>query len=355
MVNLSALGRFGSREVRREDMDVATPGGGEESSTPNVELGLEDWDVEQSDTTEASGVLEGNDQEVLQSMGVNALDMEMGGAEVESEGAAYRHPGLGETEEEASAFPSFMGQPWRNIPEEERLEAWVWLRDWVDWLTLTYHVTSSQLTKCWYRHSDVVEILWAMANAEAKAWAEGTGAPTNMPLTSWQNFIPGCLSQIQGMVKACSMERSHKEEQQWVAGEHPFVRALDEEDWQTFITGAVRTLDGPVAGIWRAAVSDSEGNVVAYSDEFRLGDYVVPVQAQLGDVFFGYRGDSEPTAFVRVSGTDAQILHWQKKTDAGDWEGGLGYEMPGSVLSNGTDSVDYAELVDPDVKSAVGP
>ena len=355
MVDFAALTtRFSSREVRAEE--PATEVEGHELATDDA-LELAAWDSkDESLGAQAEPVLEGDDQQVLESMGDEALGVEMGGAD-EAGGASvpYTHPDMADAETAASKFPSFMGQPWRNIPDDEKVDAWVWLRDWVDWLTLTYRVTKNQLTPCWYRHTDVVEILWAMANAEAKAWAEGTGTPTSMPLTGWQNYIPGCLSQIQEMVNACALEQKHQEVKQWLAGEHPFVRTLNERDWQNFISGAVRTLDGAEAGVWRAVVLDKAGNAVGQSEEFVLGEHVVPEQAGLGDMFYGYRGDSEPMAFVRVSGTDAQILQWQRKNEAGEWESSLGTEVRGSVLAEEREMQDLKDKVDPELQPAVGP
>ena len=108
---------------------------------------------------------------------------------------AYVDPAVAQAQAE-DEWPSWVGVRWRDVPEESRAEAWTWLRSWVDWLVRVHHVSQDRIPRCWYRHSDVVEELWAAANAEAQAW-ESTG-PTMTPMTTWHFHLQMMLDRRLG-------------------------------------------------------------------------------------------------------------------------------------------------------------
>lgn len=78
-------------------------------------------------------------------------------------------------DESATLGPS--GKPdliwsWRHMSRQRALQAWLDLADWVEWWRFRYNV--SAITGCWYRHSPVVEHLWALMIAHRNAYPPGT-------------------------------------------------------------------------------------------------------------------------------------------------------------------------------------
>lgn len=54
---------------------------------------------------------------------------------------------------------------WRDMPAEERPEAWDELRNFVEWLVTRYELTDNIVPACWFRHSPLVEELSALRAA----------------------------------------------------------------------------------------------------------------------------------------------------------------------------------------------
>jgi hypothetical protein len=64
---------------------------------------------------------------------------------------------------------------WRDMDPRTASHVWDHLGKWVQWLVATYHLTSSVVPDCWWRHSEIVAELYALQRAEQASYTEDDG------------------------------------------------------------------------------------------------------------------------------------------------------------------------------------
>lgn len=206
----------------------------------------------------------------------------------------------------------FLGKRWREItdPAESR-QAWIWLREWVDWFVAEFEVSRSTIPPCWYRHRPIVAELWAAANAEMKAWEEE--AATTLPLTAWNNYLPGLFSRLRenGGVKRCAGEDGHVEPR------HTGVR-VDEVDWATHLSSVSDVEVGLCPGSWRMAAS-TESGVQVVSDPVEVPFDAWLVEESVSEPVLGVAGDGQFTVSATVTGDGLYRSWWEHQEATGEW------------------------------------
>lgn len=206
----------------------------------------------------------------------------------------------------------FLGKRWREItdPAEAR-QAWVWLREWVDWFVAEFEVSVSTIPPCWYRHRPMVAELWAAANAEMKAWEEE--AATTLPLTAWNNYLPGLFSRLRenGGAKRCLGTDGH------VESRHTALK-VDEIDWATHLNSVTDVEVGVSPGWWRMAAStEYGGQMVSKPINVPSGAWLVE-ESVTGPVL-GVSGDGGFTVSATVTGDGLYRSWWERQEDTGEW------------------------------------
>lgn len=241
-------------------------------------------------------------------------------AEKEAEQKTHSNPLVDQMGQEVQGgeVPPWAGVRWRSIAAEDRVEAWEGLREWVDWFTRVHKVPKAVVPSCWFLHEDVVEILWAMMNAELAVWGGEPGSATTMPMLSWHMYLPGFYDQLKNKVQACTSGTSgHSPDKVYTPGVHPFVRELDEQLWQNFIAGSEVTIGGLGEGTYRVAVK--KGEVAQAGVEVALGQVPVAGPVDLGDVFVMRDGRSAPYLFFRPVGQEAEAVAQVQGLVDGTW------------------------------------
>ena len=64
---------------------------------------------------------------------------------------------------------------WRDMDPRTADAVWEHLGRWVRWLVESYHLTTSVIPDCWWRHSDIVAELYALQRAEQASYTEDDG------------------------------------------------------------------------------------------------------------------------------------------------------------------------------------
>ncbi|ROZ61635.1 hypothetical protein EDL96_12830 [Kocuria soli] len=191
----------------------------------------------------------------------------------EAEQKLYQDPTVEAAAAELDDVPEWLGTRWRELPQESMPEVWRWLRGWVDWLVEAHSIPASEIPPCWYRHQDIVEELWAAANAEEQAWEATT--PTMTPMTAWHFHLRMMRDRLNGKAKECVGNREHVPAHSFRPGWGASVLAVDEGDWAAHlseITDAqpAPAQDGQPMLLWRMCATDSEGEVIT-SDAIDVG------------------------------------------------------------------------------------
>lgn len=204
----------------------------------------------------------------------------------------------------------FLGKRWREItdPAESR-QAWMWLREWVDWFVAEFEVSLSTVPPCWYRHRPMVAELWAAANAEMKAWEEE--AATTLPLTAWNNYLPGLFSRLRenGGAKRCS--DGH------VESRHTGL-AMKEADWAAHLSSVSDVEVGLSPGWWRMAASTQSGvQMVSNPVEVPSSDRLV--EESVSEPVLGVAGDGQFTVSATVTGDGLYRSWWEHQEATGEW------------------------------------
>ncbi|MDN5618359.1 MAG: hypothetical protein L0G31_09230 [Kocuria sp.] len=206
----------------------------------------------------------------------------------------------------------FLGKRWREItdPAEAR-QAWMWLREWVDWFVAEFEVSVSTIPSCWYRHRPIVAELWAAANAEMKAWEEE--AASTLPLTAWNNYLPGLFSRLRenGGAKRCSKD-DH------VASSWHKGLEVNEADWAAHLSSVNDVEVGPSPGRWRMAASTESGNqIVSDPVEVPSSDWLV--EESVSEPVLGVAGDGQITVSATVTGDRLYRSWWERQEATGEW------------------------------------
>lgn len=119
----------------------------------------------------------------------------------------YQDPSVESAAEAMLDVPEWLGSRWRDLPQESMPEVWRWLRGWVDWVVEAHMIPVDEIPPCWFRHQEIVEELWAAANAETQAW-EAT-SPTMVPMTAWHFHLRMMRDRLNGMAKECVGSGQH--------------------------------------------------------------------------------------------------------------------------------------------------
>ncbi|WP_434619719.1 hypothetical protein [Arthrobacter sp. A5] len=64
---------------------------------------------------------------------------------------------------------------WRDMDARTAEAVWKHLGLWVQWLVDTYHLSTSVVPDCWWRHSDMVAELYGLQRAEQASYTEDDG------------------------------------------------------------------------------------------------------------------------------------------------------------------------------------
>lgn len=99
----------------------------------------------------------------------------------------------------SSGPPRWFGVRWREIAVEDRVDAWVGLRRWVDWLVAEFALPASVVPPCWFAHPQLVEELYAGMNMEYKAFEEQ--APSMNPQMFWLPHLQQMTMRMRMMVE----------------------------------------------------------------------------------------------------------------------------------------------------------
>ncbi|WP_270242087.1 hypothetical protein [Kocuria marina] len=237
---------------------------------------------------------------------------------------AYVDPAVAQAQAE-DEWPSWLGARWRDVPEESRAEAWTWLRSWVDWLVRVHHVSQDRIPRCWYRHSDVVEELWAAANAEAQAW-ESTG-PTMTPMTTWHFHLQMMLDRLVGRAQQCVASKHHVEAPTYVEGRAAHALEVDEADWAAHMATVVDMQPvvisaGAPSASWRMCAVDVDGQVYS-STPVTVGPSEALVVPTVRDPKLAGTDEEGNALLVSsvVAGTGRiRETWWETSGDGSEWE-----------------------------------
>ncbi|WP_054009621.1 hypothetical protein [Arthrobacter sp. ERGS1:01] len=64
---------------------------------------------------------------------------------------------------------------WRDMDPRTAEAVWKHLGHWVQWLVDTYHLPTSVIPDCWWKHSDIVAELYGLQRAEQASYTEDDG------------------------------------------------------------------------------------------------------------------------------------------------------------------------------------
>ncbi|MDJ0358353.1 hypothetical protein [Paenarthrobacter sp. PH39-S1] len=64
---------------------------------------------------------------------------------------------------------------WRDMDPRTAEAVWKHLGQWVQWLVDTYHLPTSVVPDCWWKHSDMVAELYGLQRAEQASYTEDDG------------------------------------------------------------------------------------------------------------------------------------------------------------------------------------
>lgn len=217
-------------------------------------------------------------------------------------------------------FP-FLGKRLREMDASTRRDAMVWLREWVDWFVVTHQVEKKLFPSCWFLHSEVVEFVWAAANAEMQAWAQGE--PSFAPMASWHSYIPGLLARLEtGSQIDCSTAGQHEGDYPVYGSPfHPRAVAVDEGAWAQFLAGEDEEISSLSPGSWRVVLSDKvSGERLMVSESVEV-PYPRPYVGAVGRPYVRVDGEGVPGAFVRmVVDAPGMVSAWEKFVpESGEW------------------------------------
>lgn len=252
----------------------------------------------------------------------------------------YQDPGVTAAVAEFEDVPEFLGTRWRELPEENMPQVWAWLRGWVDWLVATHKIPTTEVPPCWFRHSDIVEELWAAANAETQAWEATTATMT--PMTAWLFHLEMMRGRLNGRAQQCVAGKEHVPAKSYVATHAPAVLQVDEADWEAHLAEIRDTqpvavdVDTPAAS-WRMCAVDEQGTVTT-SEGIEVGPAVRLVPVTVDDPRITGRdqdGNVQLAARVQSLAGCVSRTWWESSTDGVRWD-----RIPTSEVQRGADDDD---------------
>lgn len=176
--------------------------------------------------------------------------------------------------------PSWLGTRWRDIPAEEQQQAWIGLRQWVDWLIQEFQLPPQKLPACWFRHPAIVAELHAGMNVEYKVWEEG--APTLNPMITWLPHLQAMLARIQGIVANLTGCASGQHQEPEI-----MARDYDEDLWRATVYSRreqqqiSRAEEDAPAQRMRARLVNSDGDELASTPAIEPAPIQGPEEPQL--------------------------------------------------------------------------
>ncbi|KAA9393842.1 hypothetical protein FCK90_10545 [Kocuria coralli] len=177
----------------------------------------------------------------------------------------YEDPAVAGLAAQTEGPEALLATRWRDVKAEDAPTAWVFLRGWVDWLVFAHKIPEKEIPRCWYRHTEIVEELWAAAAAEHQAW-EATTASMN-PMTAWHFHLSMMRTRLEGKAQECVANKKHIPDEAYSQTHAPGALLVDEADWAkhlatvTDVQPVLPVADGQDVS-WRMAVVDDEGLVV---------------------------------------------------------------------------------------------
>lgn len=264
---------------------------------------------------------------------VSAWDTLVPPAAEEDTAAAYVDSAVEAVEAEFEDVPEWLGTRWRDLPQESMSEVWQWLRGWVDWVVEAHSIPASEIPPCWFRHQNIIEELWAAANAEQQAW-EATGA-TMTPMTTWHFHLRMMRDRLQGKAQECVAGQKHVPPHSFRAGWGAGVLAVDETDWAqhlleiTDTQSAALEADGPTL-LWRMCAATEGGEVIS-SDAVDVaavapvGEVIVSAPVRRG---MDPDGDMLLGATVVPGSAVVERTWWESSADGGlSWDKAVASEV----------------------------
>lgn len=117
---------------------------------------------------------------------------------------------------------------WRSLSGDEAREAWIALREWVEWFTVRYNVPVSVVPACWWRHGALVEELSALHVFHQTAYDEND---TGYGPIGWHERLVQAQGRLQRAGSGCSSGHFELRPRSWVG-------QTDEAEWDAWIDQA---------------------------------------------------------------------------------------------------------------------
>lgn len=209
-------------------------------------------------------------------------------------------------------LPHWFGVRWREIALEDQAQAWTWLRRWVDWFTVEYHVSEVTVPACWFQHTDTTAELYAAMCTEQKVWE--AEAPTVMTVMNWQSQLPGIYQRLRDCShNLCSGGHRPIDRQQ-------YLRSVDEDAWAEVVAGrqATTTFQRPGQGrrYVRAVLEDAEGETLGCSKPVGIDSRSSDAEPAAELAFTAAPGQEDEQLHLSIQRADRVAeLRWEESTD----------------------------------------
>ncbi|GAA3920856.1 hypothetical protein [Microbacterium invictum] len=118
---------------------------------------------------------------------------------------------------------------WRGLADDDAADAWVRLREWVEWMTVRYNVAVSVIPQCWWKHGGLVEELSALHIAHQAAFDD---SDTGFGPIGWHERLAIALPRIsRAYGGGCNNGHRPSKPRTWES-------ATDEQEWDTWTSQA---------------------------------------------------------------------------------------------------------------------
>ena len=114
---------------------------------------------------------------------------------------------------------------WRHLPAEEAREAWTALREWVEWVTVRYHLPISVIPNCWWKHGALVEELSALHVMHQASFDPND---TGFGPIGWHEHLALSHTRLQRAGAGCTSRHHELKPRSWDA-------STDEAEWDAWI------------------------------------------------------------------------------------------------------------------------
>ncbi|OOP60912.1 hypothetical protein BMF89_14830 [Arthrobacter sp. SRS-W-1-2016] len=229
--------------------------------------------------------------------------------------------------------PEWMGIRWREISAEHKTAAWTALRQWVDWFVREYQLNTSQITECWFEHSDIVAELYAGMCAEYKIWEEGT--PGLGAMTTWHPHVQAMTARLAAMVdkRQCHIT-GHQDDPADLAFTY------NQDRWARIRDGITTTVEVPRERInrrWRP-VAVARGGEVITGREILVGPAAAVEAAQITGTTLLSGAAADSVQLRHTTQGVAAESYWEHTTGTGGQDGWTRHTDP--EAETGPDTTD---------------